>query len=337
MWKNTFNFIAYPPLNSGYSEEEKRRLNLLYRIHLATLAISLIYIVSSYITNYSQGVNNNIISTFFMLGCILLFRREYYTLSRNIFLIGGGLYLYYLHLTNHTDTGVFYFFFPLAASTMLFFSEKKKLQMSLLMALPTFLLVVCTNESINIIPELHRDRRINEVNYSLSMTISLFMTMYLVHYFYKLYNYSNKKTVENIASLRSLISNLKDPIWQIDRNFRITQFNEAFKTFFFDIYGFEVEIGMHLILMDKQGKNTGEPIPWSLYYKRVLENENLNFSKSIILQKTTYYYDIKFNPIISNGKVTGAVMSATNNTEKKHNEFELKRNPFRVIRRRFNR
>jgi PAS domain S-box-containing protein len=326
MWKNIFNFIAYPQLNVDFSEAEKRRLNLLYRILIATFGISLIYIATSYITNYKQGVNNNIISALFMLACIFLFRREYYTLSRNTFLIGGGLYLYFLHLTNHTDTGVFYFFFPLAASTMLFFSEKEKLQMSLLMALPTFLLVVCTNNSINIIPETYPERLINEVNYSLSMVCSLFMTMYLVHYFYKLYNYSHKKTIENNSSLQSLISNLNDPIWQIDRNFRITQFNDAFKKFFYEIYGFEIEIGMHMILMDKQGINTGDTIPWSLYYKRVLENENLILSKCITIKNIIQFYDLKFNPIVSNGKVSGAVMSATNNTEKKHNEEELKRN-----------
>lgn len=326
MWQKIFNFIAYPQLNASYVDSEKRRLNLFYRILLTTLAVSFIYIITSHITNNPEGVTNNILSSFFTLGCIILFRLKFYSFTRNIFLIGGGFFLYYLHITNHTDTGVFYFFFPLAAGTILFFHEREKLQMLILMSLPAFLLIASTNESIKILPNSHPDRTINEVNYSLSMVISLFLTMYLVYYFYKLYYRSNKRTAEHTSSLQSLISNLRDPIWQIDKNYRILQFNDSFKKFFLDIYGFDVEIGMHLLVMDKQGMNTGSTIPWSLYYKRVLESEQLNLSKCIVIQNKSQYFDIKLNPIITNGQVTGAVISAINTTEKKQNEIELKRN-----------
>ena len=78
--------------------------------------------------------------------------------------------------------------------------------------------------------------------------------------------------------------------------------------------------------MDKQSKNTGELIPWSSYYKRVLKNEQLELSTSIILKNSKQYFDIKFNPIITNGVVSGAVISAINMTEKKNNEIELKKN-----------
>lgn len=326
MWKNIFNFIAYPKLNANYPDSEKRRLNLIYRILLTTLVVALIYATTSQLTNYTQGVKNNIYSTLFMLGCLFLFRSGYYTLTRNIFLIGGGMFLYFLHSTNIKDTGVFYFFFPLAAGTILFFNEKEKLQMSIMLAIPAFLLFISTNDSINLLTILHPKRPINEINYTLSMLISFFMTMYMVYYFYKLYNLYNKKTAENNASLQSLISNLNDPIWQIDSNSKITQFNDAFKKFFFDVYGFEVEIGMHMNLMDKPVKNTEDSIPWSSFYKRVLEKEKFSISKCITIQGTTQYYDIKFNPIISNKSINGAVISAINNTEKIHKEDELKRN-----------
>lgn len=326
MWKNLLNNIAYPHLNVEYSNSEKRRLNLLYRIFLATLVVTIIYTITGHLTQNPQVLNNNLMAAVFMLGVIALFRREYYSLSRNIFLICGGLYLYYLHITNHSDTGVFYFFFPLAAGTILFFNEKEKLQMAILTSLPVFLLLVCTNDAIKIIPDVHPERNINKINYQLSMMISFFMTMYLVYYFYKLYNISNRKTEEHNSSLQSLISNLRDPIWQIDRNFRITQFNNAFKEFFMNVYGFEIEFGMHLILMDKQSKNSRELIPWSLYYKRVLKNEQLELSTSITIKNSKQYFDIKFNPIVTNGIVSGAVISAINMTEKKNNEIELKKN-----------
>ena len=228
MWKKLINTIAYPSINVEYSNSEKRRLNLLYRILLATLVVTIVYAVTGQLTQNPQGLYNNLRAAVFMLGVIALFRREYYSLSRNIFLISGGLYLYYLHITNHTDTGVFYFFFPLAAGTILFFNDKEKLQMAILTTLPVFLLLVCTNDDVKIIPDIHPEREINKVNYSLSMMISLFMTMYIVYYFYKLYSISNRKTAEHNSSLQSLISNLRDPIWQIDKNFRIIQFNKAF-------------------------------------------------------------------------------------------------------------
>ena len=326
MWKNLINNITYPHFNIEYSNSERRRLNLLYRIFLATFIILTIYIITNSITSNLEGLKNNIKFLVFVIGCIVLFRREYYALSRNLYLICGGLYLYYLHITNTTDTGVYYYFYPLAAGTILFFNEKEKLQMAFLTTLPVFLLLICTNDELKIVPDLYPERNINKVNYTLSMMLSLFMTMYIVFYFYKLYNLSNKKTAEHNSSLQSLISNLRDPIWQIDRNFRISQFNKAFKDFFIDVYGFEIEFGMHLILMDNASKNKEESIPWSLYYKRVLNNEQLELSTSITIKNSKQYFDIKFNPIVTNGKVSGAVISAINITEKKNNEIELKKN-----------
>lgn len=326
MWKNIFNFIVHPNLHPNLEDSEKRRLILIYRILFTTLLVNIIYISSNLVTSYAQGVKNNLFSSIMMLVCIYLFRTGFYTLTRNTFLIFSGIFIYYLHSTNITDTGVFYFFFPLAAGTIFFFKEREKLQMTTMLVLPAFLLFISTNSTININTLVHPNRPINEVNYTLAMLISFFMTMYMVYYFYKLYNHYNKKTCENNASLQSLISNLNDPIWQIDRNLRITQYNQAFKKYFFDIYGFEVEIGMNMILMDQPGVNSADSITWSTYYKRTLEKENFSISKRIDLNGTQQYFDIKFNPILSDESVTGAVIIAINNTEKKHNEDELKRN-----------
>ena len=326
MWKDLIQNITYPHYKINLPEPEKVRLNLLYRILLLSLSISFSFLLVNLITGNTNGIYNNIFTISYNLFCIYQFRKSKFSAVRTAFIIGSCLYIYYLHQTNKQDTGAYYFFFPLAAGSVLFYNERERIQMFLTIALPAILLVVCTNNDIELFPDFYPNRTINKINYTLSMSASLFASIYLVYYFFKLYNYSNEKIAQQNASLQSLICNLSDPIWQIDTTFKLTQYNESFNTFFKSQYGFDAYIGMDIHLMDSENSLTAKDSHWNSLYNRVLNNESISINMELEKDNSTQYHELKFNPILIENKIMGAVMTSNNISSKKRQELELKRN-----------
>lgn len=124
------------------------------------------------------------------------------------------------------------------------------------------------------------------------------------------------------TNLQALIENTYDGIWAICQNFRIIAMNSSFAQHYKLLYGFDLEVG-DLIT----AKSPADVVDyWKTQYERAFSGER--FSEEIsyedVNQGKTFYYDVSFNPIVSeSGNVEGATMFARNVTRQKKSEREL--------------
>ncbi len=131
------------------------------------------------------------------------------------------------------------------------------------------------------------------------------------------------------ANLNALIENTRDCIWSIDRKFRVTAINSAFRTLYYQAYGIDIDLGDDVL----------KTVPvflrsvWRKRYRRALKGENFSVEERFAVNKEDMDVEIFFNPIRQGAKITGVSVFARDITERKKIEKELREseNRFRTL------
>ncbi|MFA9390039.1 MAG: PAS domain S-box protein [Prolixibacteraceae bacterium] len=125
---------------------------------------------------------------------------------------------------------------------------------------------------------------------------------------------------EAAANLKAIIDNREDFIWSLDREYNYIIFNKPYADLILKEQGVKLEKGMSAF--------NSEPAEiqdfWKSKFKPVFEGENVVFEFTQKLNDTDHYFQFFLNPIISEGRVTGASVLGMDITERKLAEKELK-------------
>jgi len=115
------------------------------------------------------------------------------------------------------------------------------------------------------------------------------------------------------ANLSALIENTNDGIWSVDRQYRAIIFNEAFGDAIFARFGIRPEVGQAIVDL------VGEPArtQWINLYERAFAGEHFSIEESRQTDAGITDSEIVFNPIISDGVITGATVFTRDITERK--------------------
>ena len=121
-------------------------------------------------------------------------------------------------------------------------------------------------------------------------------------------------------NLQSLLGNIDDPIWAIDRDYRLTTCNRAFIQAFAEIFGHVLEIGDVLTNFIPQDWREEEID----FYNRALSGERLVVEQRYLGPSGERFHEISFNPIQADGRITGVAAFSRNITERHRANQELK-------------
>lgn len=119
--------------------------------------------------------------------------------------------------------------------------------------------------------------------------------------------------------LQGLMKNSIDPIWSVNKDLTLLDFNASCSYMTNYFYKKEVSAGMNALLMsDDESREE-----WKECYMRTLSGEY--FSKEIKLRSRLedHYYEVSFNPIILNDQVNGIAVFARDITAHKKIENQL--------------
>ena len=126
--------------------------------------------------------------------------------------------------------------------------------------------------------------------------------------------------LESEADLKAIIENSMDSIWSLNRDYELKYVNNVFAGEFKSVFGVDLEKGTNLL----------EALPgnirqhWKERYDRILANESVVFEDIIESENRQTYIEVSGNPIVMDGKATGACFFGRNTTEKKLAEEELR-------------
>lgn len=128
-----------------------------------------------------------------------------------------------------------------------------------------------------------------------------------------------KKSLEEIIDqktrLSALVDSTEELIWSVDRNGRLSMFNNAFETFFKNRYHEPPRLDM-----DISGKDC-----FRLHqeaYDKTLKSNTVTITQEKMGRKV---YESRFDPVVKNGRVTGCIIRRSDVTEREKIVDEIKK------------
>ncbi|MBK9401106.1 MAG: response regulator [Bacteroidetes bacterium] len=319
--------IIYPKFSEPIQEIENRRLSTLHRVILASILISIVFIVLQAINGLNEIVYNNLPITATYIFCLYLFNTGQYNTSRNVFLISINAFVYLSNLRAGNDSGIFLFFFPIAAGTFFLFTEKEKHLLIAVAALPVVLFLSSLTFHTTIISSLPIPEHLIKRNYIFCAAISITITLYCIYYYLKLYHNSTLLIKSQKASLKSLIENIGDPICQFDLDFNVRQYNESFSAFMLTIFNVDIKLHPSLTNISRENTSTNQNQEvWKNHFKDAFNGSIMSTETQFTDNGRTLYFELKINPVKVNSIICGAVMTLKDITSRVNNEQLLKRN-----------
>lgn len=130
---------------------------------------------------------------------------------------------------------------------------------------------------------------------------------------------TERKIRENEANLKAIIENSLESIWSVNTSYEIQYVNEVFAGSFRATFGTELKKGTDIIeALPEQLREL-----WRCRYDRTFANNHFVFEDRIDVGEQSIYVEVAMNPIMVDGKVTGASIYGRDVTKKKLAEQEL--------------
>lgn len=121
------------------------------------------------------------------------------------------------------------------------------------------------------------------------------------------------------ANLLSLIENTTDSIFSVDRDFRLVTFNRPFARSFQLVYGHPLKAG----LTPDELVPPREAELWRNFFSTTLRGERFIIPYQLSIQGEEHFFELSFNPIESEGQISGVSVFARDITERRRAEAAM--------------
>lgn len=139
----------------------------------------------------------------------------------------------------------------------------------------------------------------------------------------------DEELLKSESNISALIENTNDVIFSIDQNFKLTTFNEAFKLAF----GRHTDVDIEMERLFTDVIHDEDQSFWKEHLDNALSGKQFNVEKSQKLRGHFEYYELSFNPIVNDKKVTGVSVFSRDVTAAKMVQDQLVKseNLYRLI------
>jgi PAS domain S-box-containing protein len=122
-------------------------------------------------------------------------------------------------------------------------------------------------------------------------------------------------------NLSALINNIEDAIWSVDMNYRLVIFNATFSRFHQEYFNAKLKPGD--VIADFLPEDWREED--TALYDRALAGERFIVERRYEFSQVEKFYEISYNPIRTNGSITGVTVFSKDITDKHRANLELKK------------
>ncbi len=124
---------------------------------------------------------------------------------------------------------------------------------------------------------------------------------------------------ESKARLVGLLENSISTIWSIDRDYKLIAFNTLCEKTLKKLYNISIHPGISMLehlSFEKQNE-------WKMHYDKAFTGEHFLIELNEKIWNKDFYFDVSFNPIWLNDKVTGVSVFVRDITDRKKTEQQL--------------
>jgi len=306
----------------------RKKIVVSFQALIVSFLISLFYIPVGIFTKIEIIYQLAVINVIFSAFSLVILNFKYYNFSRIIFIIYLNLTLFFASCYLGISFGIHIFFSTIFILPLLVFDikEKRKIQFSMFLTLLSIFILVLSNfslfksDTMITFSDSNEIQNISTINFILS-TITLGLAVsYLVNISSEKEKQLRIRSVsleESRINMQTLIDNIQDSIFSVDRNYRIIDKNKNFDADFRNVYGHDLNKGESVLssVLPNQ-MNTA----WIGFYRRVFRGEKF----TVVWDTSNYSFEISFSPIIVDGVIQAAAISSRNITERKKTERKLK-------------
>ena len=135
------------------------------------------------------------------------------------------------------------------------------------------------------------------------------------------------------AKLNTIFNTSTHIIWTVDKNFKLSSFNQNYYNQMFDFYNKILVIGLDYKKLYKSIFNKSDYIYWISKFESAFKGENIIFETKKLLDNGDYIYrEIFLNPTFNNnGTVSEIVAISHNITERKTNEIKAQEKSAKLV------
>lgn len=133
-----------------------------------------------------------------------------------------------------------------------------------------------------------------------------------------------KRVIENEANVRSMLNTIHDPVWLVNPNLELVDFNNEFSKKYQEFFGIRLVKGENILDSFPSEKPELKEV-WTKRYLSALRGKPGKFIEEFSNEKGTWSYEVRTFPIIENGIVRGLTVYARDITAQVRTESLLKK------------
>jgi len=129
-----------------------------------------------------------------------------------------------------------------------------------------------------------------------------------------------KQSASDEGKIIALLDSIQEPLWSIDRNYKILAYNTAFRKLIRNSYGLDLDPGDNFI---RYTPVELQPL-WSGFFERAFRGENFSAEQELLVDGRIQYYEFIFNPMeATDGSLIGVTILGRDTTERRANELRV--------------
>ncbi len=137
----------------------------------------------------------------------------------------------------------------------------------------------------------------------------------------------NISIIPEPGNLEALINNIRDVMWSVDRDYKLTAANKAFTVLIFQLTGAVLSLGDDLVSFSGKNENV---LNFKTCYDRALAGATFSVTEYVELPAERWS-EISFTPIVQGGIVTGIACTSHDITGRKLAEEKLRYSESRML------
>lgn len=298
-------------------------INRLIWIAVAVTSIAIAFYASNGLTRLALSSGSYIVSLFFIY---LLIKKDYVLAGKMLLSLTTTFNAFYENIYLGAGSGNTFFYFPIAASSLMLFRTDERKHITAFVSLPVIALILGEMPFIKNFAKPITTIETFSIHYNYSAVIALIVTIYFIYYYFQKIEKANKEIQQHSSDLNSILGNIPDTLWQVDLDYKLVNYNPAFDRNVNAKFNSNQQKGISIFeyISELNGDINSNIELWKSYYNRAFSGENFTIEIEIYNNREKTIAAYTFSPAVNDQQSIGAIVHDRNITDHKKKETLLK-------------
>ncbi|HOS49414.1 MAG TPA: hypothetical protein PLG57_12285, partial [Bacteroidia bacterium] len=159
----------------------------------------------------------------------LIIKKDFILLGKMLLSVTTTFNAFYENIYLGPGGGNIFFYFPIAASSLIIFRNGERKHIIAFISLPVIAMILGETTFVKNLATPITTSAEFATHYNFSAVIALLATIYFVYKYFNQIEKANQSIEQHSLDLKSILGNIPDTLWQVDLNYNLINFNPAFQ------------------------------------------------------------------------------------------------------------